>query len=161
MLQQHPEGYSLAVLLILGLADPGLNYSERPASISDRGSRSTRDSSVYGNAFGGDTVLGIPEFARLPADAGENTRDQVTERLIPVIRDLWERYPVLSQPGSELSGGAAHAEHTIRVTLEEVDNVAQFDVLKRAGERLLSMQASGTWNQAAGINQKSPWKICN
>lgn len=78
----------------------------------------------------------VPEFDSLPADADEQTRRELTERLIAIAHDLLVQYPKLQDVGAGTPGGARFAEHTIGVAVDEVYNAAQVDVLRRVGQRL-------------------------
>lgn len=82
------------------------------------------------------THPGEPEFDSLPADADEQTRHELAERLLPVVRDLFVQYPQLQDLAAGAPGGARFAERTLGVAIRDVYNTAQVDVLRRVGKGL-------------------------
>ncbi|MGW4772694.1 helix-turn-helix domain-containing protein [Nocardia sp. NPDC004278] len=77
-----------------------------------------------------------PELDDLPADADEQARIALAERLIPQVRDLYANYPGLQNLGT---GGNAHSvTRAIGAAMTELYNAAQIDVLRRIG---LGLQA--------------------
>lgn len=73
------------------------------------------------------------ELAALPADADEETRKRLAERLAPTLAQNLVDYPWLSDPAGHLSRSARVAEQTFVEAIVELYNSAQLDVLSRAG----------------------------
>jgi DNA-binding transcriptional MerR regulator len=73
----------------------------------------------------------IGEFDDLPYDADDSTRQDLAERLVPLIRDLFDEQPGLEGLNADAPGGARHAEHTVGLAIKDVHNPAQLDVLQR------------------------------
>ncbi|MEU3271050.1 MerR family transcriptional regulator [Saccharomonospora sp. NPDC006951] len=71
------------------------------------------------------------EFDRLPADAGERTRQELAERLLAYGRELRARHPELRELHAAEPGGPHDAAHTIDVAIADLYNPAQRDVLRR------------------------------
>ena len=71
------------------------------------------------------------EFDALAADADENTRQNLAERLAPEVRSLTDAYPWMKDPSSEAPRGAAFAESTVGQALVGLYNPAQLDVMVR------------------------------
>jgi DNA-binding transcriptional MerR regulator len=75
-------------------------------------------------------------FDHLPADADESTRQDMAERLVPYIRAINAAHPDLASAKSDAPGGERFADDTIADAMAELYNVAQLDVLRRAGKIL-------------------------
>ncbi|MEV6125239.1 MerR family transcriptional regulator [Streptomyces violaceusniger] len=71
------------------------------------------------------------EFAALPADAGEQTRQDLAERTAPYVRALHAEHPGLRNAHADAPGGAHFAAQTIGKAIEDLYNPAQLDVLRR------------------------------
>lgn len=71
------------------------------------------------------------EFDDLPADADEDTRQGVAERLAPFVRTLRDQYPGLTDTHSDAPGGARFAAETMVKAMKDLYNPAQLDVLVR------------------------------
>lgn len=69
-------------------------------------------------------------FDELPADADEATRDDIAERLAPLVRDLHERHPELND-FTDAPHSAGFVQRSIGTALRELYNPAQLDVLQR------------------------------
>jgi hypothetical protein len=68
----------------------------------------------------------------LPADAVEATRQDVAERLAPIIARNLTDYPWLNDPGAHLARSAHATRQTFVDAVVELYNTAQIDVLTRA-----------------------------
>lgn len=73
-----------------------------------------------------DRLDGDDDFDDLPADADEQTRRELAERLVPGVRKLHADLPGLRDMGSSPTVGRAMA-----VALTDLYNPAQLDVLRR------------------------------
>jgi DNA-binding transcriptional MerR regulator len=73
----------------------------------------------------------IEEFDDLPPDADEHTRQDLAERLVPLIRDLFDEHPGLEGLNADAPGGARYAERTVGLAIKDVHHPAQLDVLQR------------------------------
>jgi DNA-binding transcriptional MerR regulator len=71
------------------------------------------------------------EFDTLPADADEQTRQDVAERTMPYLRKLFDEHPGLRAPATDAPRGEAFAMKTIGKALVDLYNPAQLDVLQR------------------------------
>ncbi|GAB3568970.1 MerR family transcriptional regulator [Amycolatopsis endophytica] len=71
------------------------------------------------------------EFDRLPADAGDAVRQDLAERMVPCVRDLYARNPGLRDLGSDAPGGAGFAGRTVGQAMLDLYHPAQLDVLRR------------------------------
>jgi DNA-binding transcriptional MerR regulator len=72
------------------------------------------------------------EFDHLPADADEETRSTLAERLGPYVRDLLADNPGLRDVSADAPGGARFADRTVAKAMNDLYNPAQLDVLRRA-----------------------------
>ncbi|GAA1769393.1 MerR family transcriptional regulator [Agromyces humatus] len=68
----------------------------------------------------------------LPADADEATRQQLVERLAPILARNLIDYPWLSDPAAHLSTSKHVTQQTLVEVMVELYNPAQLDVLARA-----------------------------
>jgi hypothetical protein len=73
------------------------------------------------------------EIKALPADADEEVRRRLAERLAPALAQNMIDYPWLSDPAEHLSKGERVTRETFIEALVELYNPAQIDVLARAG----------------------------
>lgn len=73
------------------------------------------------------------EVDRLPADAGEETKQRLVEGLAPVIARSLLDHPWLSAPGPHLRTSEPVAAQTFVTAVRELYNPAQLEVLTRAG----------------------------
>ncbi|MFG2323707.1 MerR family transcriptional regulator [Streptomyces sp. NPDC048568] len=76
------------------------------------------------------------ELNDLPADADEQTRQSLAERLVPYVRGLRARHPGLSDLASDAPRGRQHTARTIGKAIRDLYNPAQVDVMKRLHELL-------------------------
>ncbi len=76
------------------------------------------------------------EFDTLPADADEQTRQDIAERWVPYIRDLFDEHPDLRAPNADAPHGEAFAMKTIGKALRDLYNPAQLDVMRRVNTLL-------------------------
>ena len=75
------------------------------------------------------------EIDRLPADADEEARERLAEKLVPIlVRNLID-YPWLSDPVAHLSKSEHVTQQTMVDAMVELYNPAQLDVLARASIR--------------------------
>lgn len=72
------------------------------------------------------------EIRALPADADEASRQQLAERLAPVLAQNLVDYPWLSDPAGHLSKSEHVTQETFIEAIVELYNPAQIDVLARA-----------------------------
>lgn len=81
------------------------------------------------------------EFAELPADADEQTRRGIAERMAPYIRQLYAAHPGLLAPHTDAPRGAGFVQRTVTTAMRELYNPAQIDIMQRA-EALAGQQES-------------------
>ncbi|MGC7098387.1 MerR family transcriptional regulator [Amycolatopsis lurida] len=74
---------------------------------------------------------GVAEFDTLPADADEQTRASLVERMLPYTRKVQAAHPGVSDLKADNPKDQRFATHTVRAALEELYNPAQLDVLRR------------------------------
>ena len=90
------------------------------------------------------------EFDTLPADAAEQTRQDIAERMIPSVRELFDEHPDLRAPATDAPHGEAFAKKTIGKALKDLYNPAQLDVLRRVNTLLATRSGGGTPPRSAG-----------
>lgn len=73
----------------------------------------------------------VSEFDDLPADADEETRRALAERLVPYVRDLLADHPELQDVSADAPGGAHFADRTVAQAMKDLYNPAQLDVIRR------------------------------
>ncbi|MET0698032.1 MAG: MerR family transcriptional regulator [Mycobacterium sp.] len=78
----------------------------------------------------------LAAFDDLPADADEQTRQDMAERIAPYIRRLYVAHPELPQSRIDAPGGAQFVDRTVAIAMSELYNAAQLDILRRANELL-------------------------
>lgn len=78
-----------------------------------------------------DTDARGAELHRLPADADEEARRRLIEKLVPILAQNLVDYPWLSDPSSRLSKSADVTRQTFIDAVSELHNPAQLDVLAR------------------------------
>lgn len=76
------------------------------------------------------------ELDNLPADASDETRQSLAERLVPYIRAIREANPGLADSRADAPRGKRFADRVIDDAMADLYNPAQLDVLRRAGEIL-------------------------
>jgi DNA-binding transcriptional MerR regulator len=76
------------------------------------------------------------EFDTLPADADEQTRQDIAERMVPYVQALFDEHPDLRAPATDAPRGEAFAMKTIGKALRELYNPAQLDVMRRVNTLL-------------------------
>ncbi|MBO0907735.1 MerR family transcriptional regulator [Arthrobacter sunyaminii] len=74
-----------------------------------------------------------PDIDRLPADADEETRQELAGRMAEVLARNMTDYPWLGNPASLQSDDAHFTTKTVGDILAELYNPAQLDVMMRAG----------------------------
>lgn len=74
---------------------------------------------------------GGDEFDALPADADEQTRQELAERMAPYVRALLDEYPDLRTPATDAPRGEAFVMETIGKAMRDLYNPAQLDVMVR------------------------------
>ena len=88
------------------------------------------------------------EIDALPADADEETRQRLAERLAPTIAQNLIDYPWLSDPTQRMSKNRFQAKRTLVAAAVELYNPAQLDVFARAGvlaqQELLAHRSAST-----------------
>jgi DNA-binding transcriptional MerR regulator len=72
------------------------------------------------------------EFEALPADADEQTRRDLAERMGPHLRDLFAARPELRGMNEDAPGGPGFALQTVGKAMKDLYNRAQIDVMRRA-----------------------------
>jgi DNA-binding transcriptional MerR regulator len=70
------------------------------------------------------------EFEQLPPDADEATRADLAVRMVPVAREVAERFPAINDL-SDAPRGEAFARRSIGTILRDLYNPAQLDVMVR------------------------------
>lgn len=73
------------------------------------------------------------EFDSLPADADEQTRQDLAERLAPYARGKRDAYPALALAHRDAPRGGRFARETVATAIRELYNAAQIDVMVRVG----------------------------
>jgi DNA-binding transcriptional MerR regulator len=76
------------------------------------------------------------EFDTLPADAGEEARQGLAERMVPPIRRIQAEYPEMADPHADAPRGARSATRIAAAAVRELYNPAQVDVFRRIQELL-------------------------
>ncbi|WP_328475018.1 MerR family transcriptional regulator [Actinoplanes sp. NBC_00393] len=79
-----------------------------------------------------DTGAVSADVDNLPADADEETRQNLAEKLAPTIAQFLTEYPWLSDPAAHLSKSKQVTQQTFVDAVRELYNPAQLDVLGRA-----------------------------
>lgn len=72
-------------------------------------------------------------FEELPADADEETRAEVAERLVAFVHLLQRQHPGLRALPADAPRGEEFAKRTVGKAVEDIYNDAQVDVLRRLG----------------------------
>ncbi len=80
------------------------------------------------------------EFDDLPADADDETRQDVAERLAPYVRALNREHPGLRVPDADAPHGPRFVEETVGKAMRELYSPAQLDVLRRTHHLLRDPQ---------------------
>ena len=83
------------------------------------------------------------EFDTLPADAGEDVRQDLARRMVPHIRRIRAEHPELADPHADAPRGAQSATRIAAAAMQELYNPAQVDVFRRIRE-LLAAEACPT-----------------
>ncbi|MEU7145027.1 MerR family transcriptional regulator [Nocardia sp. NPDC046473] len=78
----------------------------------------------------------MAEFDRLPADADEQTRHDLAERMAPQVRAMFTGNPGLLTPYADAPRGAQYAWAAVEFAVNDLYNAAQIDVLTRIGRAL-------------------------
>ncbi|ALE74324.1 MerR family transcriptional regulator [Pseudonocardia sp. EC080610-09] len=76
------------------------------------------------------------EFDSLTADADEDVRQGLADRLAPHIRALHRTHPGLAGPDSDAPRGARYVARTVGAAMRDLYNPAQIDVMRRVQEHL-------------------------
>jgi hypothetical protein len=74
------------------------------------------------------------EFDTLPADAGEDARQDLAERMVPHIRRVRAEHPDVADLHADAPRGARSAARIVAAAVRELYNPAQVDVLRRIHE---------------------------
>ncbi|WP_431779825.1 MerR family transcriptional regulator [Microbacterium aurantiacum] len=122
--------------------------ADTPAGFEVAGSRlSSADSSMihlYSRLYDEESLVDLREIVthdedpvgaeidRLPADADEQTRRELAERLAPSLAQNLRDYPWLRDPGDRLTRGEEATRDTVVEAMHAVYNPAQLEVLARA-----------------------------
>ncbi|GAA1180501.1 MerR family transcriptional regulator [Pseudonocardia alaniniphila] len=80
------------------------------------------------------------EFDALPADAGEEARQDLAERMVPHIRRIQAEHPEMADPPADAPRGARSATRIAAAAIRELYNPAQVDVFRRI-QQLLRAEA--------------------
>ncbi|MEW1581104.1 MerR family transcriptional regulator [Streptomyces microflavus] len=83
------------------------------------------------------------ELDDLPADADEQTRRDLAERLVPYVRALHVKHPGLDGLSTDAPRGQAHAAQTIARAINDLYNPAQIDVMRRLRALLVQPEENG------------------
>lgn len=78
----------------------------------------------------------MAELDRLPADADEDTRRRLAERLAPAIGALAAGCPELKDATADAPRGPQFAADMMDAAIKDLFNPAQIDVMARAGDLL-------------------------
>jgi DNA-binding transcriptional MerR regulator len=73
------------------------------------------------------------EFDDLDPDSGEDARQELAERLAPLITDLFATYPRLEDLDADAPQGSHVARTTIGLAMRDLYSPAQLDVMQRVG----------------------------
>ncbi|MFJ2214349.1 MerR family transcriptional regulator [Streptomyces sp. NPDC101062] len=84
------------------------------------------------------------EFDALPADAPEDVRQRIAERLAPEVRKQKEDHPLLHDLEAASRRGAAITQSVVVQAVVEFYNEAHIDVLQRLNALLSADDAAGT-----------------
>jgi DNA-binding transcriptional MerR regulator len=76
------------------------------------------------------------EFDALSADADEQTRQDLAERMTHYVRELFDEHPDLRAPFTDAPRGEEFTKKTIGKALRDLYNPAQLDVMRRINELL-------------------------
>ena len=76
------------------------------------------------------------EFDQLPPDAPAEVRQRLAEAFFPLVREGFEKHPVLENPLAHSPRGQRYAWSVVGQTLSEVYNEAQLDVMVRLNSML-------------------------
>jgi hypothetical protein len=79
-------------------------------------------------------------FDKLPADADEQTRADLAERMVSFVQSLYRQHPGLSTLPADAPRGEKFAMKTAGKALQDIYNDAQVDVLRRLGILLAEAQ---------------------
>lgn len=74
---------------------------------------------------------GLADFDDLPADADEDTRQAMAERVAPHVRALLAEHPGLRDVHADARGGKRFYDETVATAMRDLYNPAQLDVMKR------------------------------
>jgi len=85
----------------------------------------------------------VAEFDDLPADADEQTRQALAERLTPFVRTLRAEHPGLNALESDAPRGPHFVQRTLGKAMHDLYNAAQLDVVQRTEVLLRPAEASG------------------
>ncbi|WP_328603564.1 MerR family transcriptional regulator [Amycolatopsis sp. NBC_00345] len=73
----------------------------------------------------------VAAFDNLPADAGEQTRAELAQRLFPHVHDLISGHPGPGKGSNDAPGGPRFAAQTVVQAIQDLYNPAQIDVMRR------------------------------
>lgn len=73
------------------------------------------------------------EFDELPADADEETRESLAQRMYPSVRDLMAEHPEFGDKEKMAPRGVRFTEENMAVAMADLYNSAQRDVMRRVG----------------------------
>ena len=76
----------------------------------------------------------VAAFDDIPADADETTRQDIAERLVPYMKEVYAAHPGLRESRTDAPGGARFADQTIEAAMSDLYNTAQLDILRRTRE---------------------------
>jgi DNA-binding transcriptional MerR regulator len=84
------------------------------------------------------------EFDTLPADADEQTRAELAERLVSLVRSLYRQHPGLRTLPADAPRGPKFAEQTLGKAVVDIYNDAQVDVMGRLSVLLAEAEAESS-----------------
>ncbi|WP_156756166.1 MerR family transcriptional regulator [Actinokineospora pegani] len=79
------------------------------------------------------------EFDELPADADEQARGDLAERMLPRVLEVLREYPALSEVGPDAPHSQRFTSNTIDMAITDLYNTAQQDVLGRIRQNLAEL----------------------
>lgn len=82
------------------------------------------------------------ELDQLPANADDHTKQDLAERMVPLIHALTAAHPALESSTDDAPRGPHFAARTLGAAIEDLYNPAQLDVLKRVAG-LLAQEPDG------------------
>jgi DNA-binding transcriptional MerR regulator len=96
------------------------------------------------------------ELDDLPADAGADTRQELADRMVPHIRQLYRAHPGLRAPDTDAPHGERFVARTLSSAVRDLYNPAQLDVMHRIQEQLAGDPPPVAAGAADEVAQREP-----